>query len=116
MADEDGSPEAIIADVGLHPDARLLDACAAFDVLERQSLALITDAAAGDEHIRQLDEIVDRQRPLLNVIVDHRANSFEATRARARSLVLWAKLEFDQDAEANDWEARLWKAMIRDLS
>jgi hypothetical protein len=98
-----------------HPDAPLFDACAAFDVLERQSLAVTTDAA-GDKDIRQLDEIVNRQRPLLNVIVEHRASSLEAISARARSLALWAKLKFASDADADDWEARLWQAMVRDLS
>ncbi len=99
-----------------HPDAPLLDACAAFDVLERRSQALAAEVAVNDELIQQIDEITDRQRPLLNIIVEHRACSLEAARARAASLALWARLTAADKDDTEDWEARLWRAVVRDLA
>ncbi len=102
-------------------DDPLLQACAAFDVLEHQAKAA---AAAGIDDksgqiFRELDEIVDRQELLLSIIVGHRAHTIEGLRARAASLVLWANPaggSMTADADERDWQAVLMRALVRDLT
>ena len=99
------------------PDAELLEACAAFDTLEREYLATgfghepgsPEDAAADAEQNR----LTTAQGPLVERMCELRAVTQEGMAARARSLALW-------DAEllkggTGDTGMCLTAAIVRDL-
>ena len=90
-----------------HPDAELLAACAAFDLLEQQYIDLggnwpvgsPEDAAAEAER----DRLYDAQDPLIARICELRAVTREGMAARARSLALWdAELMKDGPGDAGE--------------
>jgi len=99
------------------PDAELIAACAAFDVLERQYRAIVSDAAAGSLEDLAADaeraRLVEAQRPLVAIMVDRRAVTREGQVARAMSLILWAP-ELMEEGPGDTVEC-LTYAVLRDL-
>ncbi len=111
-----GSPASMVAPA-VSPDADLLEACAAFDDLERRYLATDFEAdsstAYGQAVVEEQRRCFDAQVPLLNHLVELRATTLEGHRARARSLALWdAELLKDGDG---DFGECLTAAIVRDL-
>ena len=99
------------------PDAELLEACSAFDVLERAYVAAGGDHDAGSPEELTADaerrRIADAQEPLVDRMCELRAVTREGQVARARSLALW-------DAElmkpgSGDTGQCLTQAIVRDL-
>ena len=101
-----------------HPDADLLEACAAFDVLERAYAASCADLpVSGPEcdaaEIEQ-DRICDEQQPLVARMCELRAVTREGQAARARSLATWQP-ELTWPGQSGDTGRRLTIAIVRDL-
>jgi hypothetical protein len=98
-------------------DADLLEACAAFDELERRYLATDFGAdsatAYGKAVIEEQGRCFDAQEPLASRMVEHRAMTMEGHRARARSLALW-DAELLKDGTGDIGEC-LTAAIVRDL-
>ncbi len=81
------APEPVQQDL----DAELIAACAAFDALERQSLATfrtIDDIDGQDAGDAERDRISKLQEPHLDRILDLRATTITGVQAKARSLAL----------------------------
>ena len=106
----------VAAEIAVSRDAELLEACAAFDALERAYLATFTgygnntpdEAAANAEQGR----IQNAQLPLVDRICELRAVTREGHAARARSYALWdAEMMKPQD----DIEGLFTQAIVRDL-
>ena len=100
-----------------HPDADLLEACAAFDALERAYIAAGGDYAFGSlEHdIAEAERarLSDAQDPLVERMCELRAVTREGQAARARSLALWdAELMKPGPGDTGTW---LTAAIVRDL-
>ena len=100
-----------------HPDAELMQTCAAFDALERiyvatgggHEIGSLAEAVAEAEQ----DRISEAQRELVTRMCDLRAATREGMAARAHSLALWdAELLKDGDGDAG---TRLTAAIVRDL-
>ncbi len=101
-----------------NPDAELLDACAAFDPLERAYVAAImaADGATGWERAMleaEATRLSDEQEPLIARMCRLHAVTWAGMAARARSLAVW-------DAEllkvgTGDTGSRLTTAIVRDL-
>lgn len=99
------------------PDAELLAACAAFDALEHEAMALqvgpgrITDDEARS---RALAVIVARQEPWLERMCAIRVTNPVCWQARARSLALWDR-DMLADYEEGYTDQRLLAALLRDM-
>lgn len=75
-----------------HPDAVLLGACAAFNALENEKLALFEGAGRieGDEERDEaIEPIWAQQAPLLDQICTRKATTLAGRRARAAAYWLW---------------------------
>ena len=99
-------------------DAELLVACAAFDALEHEAMAL--GAGRGrimddEERRTALAGIVARQAPWLERICAIRAGGPAGWLARARSLALWNR-EMLVDYEQGYTDQRLLAALFRDMA
>ena len=99
------------------PDADLLEACAAFDELERAYIATFTGFEAGspEEDVAEAEQkrLHAAQEPFVDSICELQAVTREGQAARARSLALWdAELMKDQKPYTAD---RLMVAIVRDL-
>ena len=111
-----GAPCAGLEVTGL--DAELLSACAAFDALEYEAMALqvgpgrITDDEARS---RALAVIVARQEPWLERMCAIRVVSPVCWQARARSLALWDR-DMLADYEDGYTDQRLLDALLRDMA
>ncbi len=98
------------------PDAELLEACAAFDALERAYLATGFGykpySAEAEAAEIERDRISAAQKPLVARMWEMQAITLEGQVARARSYALWdAELMKPQD----DIEGLFKQAIVRDL-
>ena len=98
------------------PDAELLEACAAFDTLERTYLATFRgyEFDSPEERASEAERarIAEIQYPIVDRICDLRAVTLEGQAARARSYALWdAEMMKPQD----DIEGLFTQAIVRDL-
>jgi hypothetical protein len=98
------------------PDAEMLEACAAFDELERASLATFQEHRFGspEEETGEAERwrVACAQDPLVKRICELQAVTLEGQVARARSYALWdAELMKPQD----DIEGVFKQAIVRDL-
>ena len=97
-------------------DADLLEACAAFDVLERAYIALGGDYAPGspeeDASEAERERLYEAQQPLVDRICDVRAFTIEGQLARARSLALWDAELMKPQKDTGGW---FTQAIVRDL-
>jgi hypothetical protein len=103
--------------VTAHSDADLLEACAAFDALERASHATFRgqDCGSPEEEAAEAERerFSEAQEPLVARICELEAITREGMAARARSLALWdGELMKPDRAYTGD---RLTAAIIRDL-
>ena len=102
-----------------HPDAELLDACAAFDALERAYIATSGEWSAGSPEALASDaerrQIVAAQGPLVERICELRAVTRDGLVARARSLALWEGDDPLGDIDGSQVNERLLGAVLRDL-
>ena len=98
------------------PDAELLEACAAFDALERAYIAAGGDYAPGspeeDKSEAERARLSDAQEPLVDRICDLHAMTREGQVARARSLALWDPELMKPQNDTGGW---LTQAIVRDL-
>jgi hypothetical protein len=99
------------------PDAELLEACAAFEELERAYIAVPGDYAPGspeeEEADAERDRITAAQASLVDRICELRAVTREGLAARASSLALWdGELMKDRERDVGE---RLTAAIVRDL-
>ncbi len=99
------------------PDAELLEACAAFDDLERayiaQSGAWPCDSPEADAAEAERDRLAAALEPFVDRMCELQAVTREGQAARARSLALWdAELMKPGKVYTND---RLTTAIVRDL-
>ena len=99
-----------------HPDAELLEACAAFDVLERAYLATFRGFEFDSPEERagevERERIAETQHPIVDRICGYHAVTKEGQTARARSFALWdAELMKPQD----DIAGQFMQAIVRDL-
>ena len=84
------------------PDRRLLDACSAFQDLERD----VRNRHAG--HLAVLSD----QAPLIDLIADHRATTLRGLQRKAQTIACWA----DDLLDASPlWDRRLTASLLRDL-
>ena len=105
-----------IAAVPPSPDAKLVEACAAFDALERASIATFSgrddddpaEIAAEAERLR----LGEAQEPLVDRMCDLHAVTREGMAARARSLALWDAELMKPKHGTSDL---LVQAIVRDL-
>ncbi len=113
----DAAPAGVITVVAPSPDADLLEACAAFDALERAYIAVpgnhppgsLAEQDANDER----DRLSEAQQPFLDRICELRAITREGQAARARSYALWdAELMKDGTGDVGTF---LTAAIVRDL-
>ncbi len=100
------------------PDAELLSACAAFDALEHEAMAL--QAGPGlivddEARSRALAAIVARQEPWLERMCALRVSGPVAWQGRARSLALWDR-EMLANHETGYTDQRLLAALLRDMA
>ena len=97
-------------------NAELLEACAAFDELERAYIAAGGDWHAGSpEELAsdaQRERISEAQEPLVDRICDLHAVTREGMAARARSLALWDGEMMKPQKDTGGW---LTQAIVRDL-
>ena len=112
-----GTLNGSVAEPVTSPDADLLKACAAFDVLERAYIAAPGDFWPGTPEERAVEAERDRisaaQDPLVERICELRAVTREGQAARARSLALWdAELMKPGPGDTGTW---LTAAIVRDL-
>ena len=108
-----GSPASTVAS----PDADLMEACAAFDELERAYIAAGGNWDAGSPEELASDaereRLSEAQEPLVDRICDLHAVTREGMAARARTLALWdAELMKPDRVFIED---RLIQAIVRDL-
>ena len=101
----------------VHPDAELLEACAAFDALERAYIAAGGDYALGspEENAAEAERerLSDAQDPLVERMCELREVTREGQADRARSLALWdAELMKLGPGHTGTW---LTAAIVRDL-
>ncbi len=98
-------------------DAELLEACAAFDHLQRSFDAIPGNHPPGSAEEDAADaergRLCEQQEPLVDRMCQLRAATREGTLARARSLVLWDKELMKERSEAPG--ERLIEAIVRDL-
>ena len=99
------------------PDADLLEACAAFDALERASLATFRQQEPGSAEETaaetERERLSEAQEPLVERVCELEATTREGMAARARSLALWdAELMKPDRCFIGD---RLTAAIVRDL-
>ncbi len=111
-----GSPATTVA-LAASPDADLLEVCAAFDALERASLATFQGHAAGSPEEEAADaereRLSEAQEPLVDRICELQAITREGMAARAHSLALWdAELLKPDRTYTGD---KLTAAIVRDL-
>ena len=100
------------------PDAELLQTCAAFDEMERASLATFQGQEPGspEETAAEMERerLSETQEPLVDRIGELEAITREGMAARARSLALWdAELMKPDRCFIGD---RLTAAIVRDLT
>lgn len=104
-----------------NPDAELIRACIAFDVLERQ----VQDAQDGPDALADEDEadalvaqLNEKQLVLLDIICAVRAQTVEGNLARLHTLALWLPDDVNSypPPEGWGWDERLYHALIRDVS
>ena len=97
-------------------NAELLEACAAFDELERAYIAAGRDWHAGSpEELAsdaQRERISEAQEPLVDRICDLHAVTREGMAARARGLALWDGEMMKPQKDTGGW---LTQAIVRDL-
>jgi hypothetical protein len=102
-----------------HPDADLLEACAAFDVLERAFIAVGGNQPAGSPEEAAADAeregLRGAQWPLVGRMSELRAVTREGQAARARSLALWDGELLNQGRKDRDAGEELTAAIVRDL-
>jgi len=102
------------------PDAELLAACAAFDALERQYVALYDgpDAIEDDDECEAAARPIRlKQKPLLDKLTNLRATTLEGHLARIRSLVLEdQQLDIEELATSSYINQRLLGMVLRDLA
>ena len=110
------APKSMVAMTTPSPDADLLDACAAFDALERAYIAAGGDYAPGspeeDASEAERERLYEAQQPLVDRICDVRAVTREGQVARARSLALWDAELMKPQKDTGGW---FTQAIVRDL-
>ena len=99
------------------PDTELLETCAAFDELERASLATFQQQEPGSAEETaaeaERERLSEMQEPLVDSICELEALTREGQAARARSLAVWnAELMKPDRVFIED---RLTQAIVRDL-
>ncbi|MGI4797617.1 MAG: hypothetical protein ACRYG8_26945 [Janthinobacterium lividum] len=77
--------ETVLAPPAIGSDAGILAACASLDALEREYAAV----SLADEDSPRLNEISVAQAPLVSLLSQTKAETFEGIQAKARSLALW---------------------------
>ena len=101
------------------PDAELLEACAAFDNLERAYIAVPRDFWPDTPEQRaalaEQDRIVTAQKPLVDRICALRTVTREGQAARVRSLILWEGDDPTGNVDTGQVNERLLGAILRDL-
>ena len=114
----DAMPEGNTVTVTPSPDAALLEACAAFDALERAYVATFNgyDFDSPEEAAAEIERerLSEAQEPLVVRICQLRAVTLAGQAARARSLALWDG-ELMKPNTDGDASARLTTAIVRDL-
>ena len=103
------------------PDAELLEACAAFDALERAYIASFDglpeiEGPAMDAHREESAAIWDAQKPLVAMMVASQPKTLAGHAARARSLALWEDDNPSGDVGSEFVNERLLGAILRDLA
>ncbi len=102
------------------PDAAVIAACAAFNVLERRRLDLIEEPgriADDDARDQALGPLAGEQQDYLDRLCRQRATTLAGHQARAISFALWDGGELADRARAHGLlEDRLLAALIRDLA
>jgi hypothetical protein len=99
------------------PDSELVAACRQFNELEREmSAATISPDLSGDAVDVLMEAFEDRQRPLLEIIVRHRARTLGGICARVASLMAWIMGLTTDDDDQESWDTRLLTAVFRDLT
>ena len=107
---------AVVASI-VSPDAELLEVCAAFDEMERASLATFQGQEPGSAEETaaetERERLSEAQEPLVERMCELEAITREGAAARARSLALWdAELMKPDRCFIGD---RLTAAIVRDL-
>jgi hypothetical protein len=119
-AHEEAPAAAEASAAGTHPDAALLAACAAFDILEHHYTAGFCGKGLtlGEECARDaaLKPIQTAQVPLVDIITSTPAKTLDGIRAKAKSLELWDDGLIQQAGRDGGTDDRLLASIMRDLT
>ena len=104
------------AQPAVSPDARLIALCTRFDDLEHQlNRSFQEDSKSEATEVFQ-DKLRERQRPLLQQIIELRATTLEGAQARAKMLHLWSPTMARNGKQGGYWDDMMVWALVRDLA